>query len=158
YDSWYAMLNATIGKEYKTDSVTISPELSINYVHIDQEGYTEHGSAAPLKVNSADRDSLILSIGGKANFHIQNTASLTAHLEVGVETLDDTTDISSTFAGNSGPSFTTQRSDQGGAIVTTGIGVNFMQDQPLNISINYDATIRDQYDDQAISATLRYKW
>src|SRR5205085_506458 len=89
YGSWYGMLNATIGKEYKTDGVTISPEISINYVHIDQEGYTEHGSGAPLKVDSAQRDSLIVSIGGKANFHIENTASLTAHLEVGVETLDD---------------------------------------------------------------------
>jgi outer membrane autotransporter protein len=152
YDSWYGMLNATIGKTYASDGITVSPELSVTYVYIDQEGYTEHGSNAPLKVDGQNQDSLVFSLGGKATMGV-----LTAHLEVGFETLNDQTDISSTFVGG-GPSFTTDGTDQGNVIVTTGLGLNLMQDQPLNISINYDAAIRDQYNDQEISATFRYKW
>ena len=122
------------------------------YAYIDQDGYTEHGSGAPLKVEGQDKDSLIFSIGGKATMGI-----LTAHLEVGVEALDDQTEITSTFV-SGGPSFTTEGSDQGDVIVTTGLGLNLMQEEPLNVSINYDAAIRDQYNDQELSATLRYKW
>ena len=107
---------------------------------------------AALKVDDAEKDSLIFSIGGKLNMNM-----LTAHLELGYETLDNTTDLNSSFVGTT-PSFKTDGIDQGRTIVTTGIGLNFMQDQPLNMSVNYDATIRDDYNDQGISATLRYKW
>jgi len=159
YDSWYTLLNATIGKDYEAGrELMLSPELSINYVHIDQEGYTEHGSLAPLKVDGVSEDSLIFSVGTKLNFRIEETTSVTAHIEVGYETLADGTDLQSTFVGGAGSSFTTNGADQNGAVVTTGIGLNLMEGEQLNISINYDATIRNDYTDQGVSATLRYKW
>jgi outer membrane autotransporter protein len=159
YDSWYTLLNVTVGKQYDiSEDVMLSPEFSINYVYIDQDGYTEHGSSANLKVDDANEDSLIFSVGGKLNFRVEETKSITAHLDIGYEALSGTTDLTSTFVGGSGPAFTTDGADNGRMILTTGLGLNLMEGERLNMSINYDATMRDQYTDQGVSATVRYKW
>jgi outer membrane autotransporter protein len=158
YDSWYSLLNATVGKQFEINKeLTLTPELSINYIHIDEESYTEHGSPAALHVDGRNEDSLIFSIGSKLNFRIEDDSTLTAHLELGYETLNDHAQLSSTFVGG-GPAFNVNGAEPGRLLLTTGFGVNLMETQQMNMSINYEATIRDQYTDQSLSTTIRYKW
>ena len=118
----------------------------------------ETGSPAALRVDDISEDSLIVGIGTKLNFRIEETTSITAHIKVGYEALADGTDLSSTFVGGAGSSFNTDGVDQDGAVIATGFGLNLMEGEQLNISINYDATIRSDYVDQGVSAKLRYKW
>jgi outer membrane autotransporter protein len=158
YDAWYALLNATVAKKYEIgEDVTLIPTLSINYVYIDEQGYTENGSPAALKVDGRTDDSLIFTVGSKLNFRVEDDSSVTAHLELGYDALGGHSQLSSTFVGG-GPTFTTEGTEPGKWVLTTGFGINLMETQQLNMSINYDATLREQYNDQSVSATIRYKW
>lgn len=157
YDSWYTLLNVAIGKEYKArENVTLAPEFSINYVYMDQESYKEDGILG-LNVDGESADSLIFAVGSKLNFRVEEAKSITAHLEIGYDALSDGVDLSSRFVGG-GPSFKTNGADPGDAVVTGGFGLNLMEGRSMNISINYDATWRDEYSDQGVSATVRYEW
>jgi outer membrane autotransporter protein len=149
YDSWYTLINATVGWDVL--------HAGINYVYMDQDSYTERGSPAALRVKGQNADSLIFSIGSKGSFKVDEQTAITAHLELGYDALSDGIDLSSTFVGG-GPAFKTQGADPGSFVANGGIGLQVFQGERTEMSVNYDATWRDNYSDQSLSATLRYKW
>jgi outer membrane autotransporter protein len=158
YDSWYTLLNAVFGKELSIgENLALIPELSINYVYMNQENYSEHGSPAALEVDSQDADSLVFAVGSKLHFRVEESKSIIAKLELGYDALSDGVDLSSTFVGG-GQKFKTSGSNPDRIIVRGGFGLNLMEAEEINISINYDTTWRDQYTDQSVSATLHCKW
>lgn len=158
YNSWYTLLNVAVGKEYvASEQLTLTPEFSINYTYMDQDSYSEHGSLVDLNVDGESADSLIFSLGTKLNFHVDESTSMTGHFELGYDALADGVDLTSTFV-NGGPAFTTDGAKPGRTVVTAGFGLNLMESQQLNMSVNYDTTWRENYSDQGLSATVRYKW
>jgi outer membrane autotransporter protein len=158
YDSWYTLLNIAVGKKYDiSKTLILTPEFSINYVYLDEDGYTEHGSPAALRVSDRNEDSLIFMASSQIKFKIEQNTSLIAHLGLGYDALASQAKISSTFVGG-GPTFRTPGQHAGSTLLTVGFGLNMREDQALNMSVNYDATIREQYVDQGISATVRYRW
>ena len=66
--SFYAGIQGTI-VGYQNDWVTLSPELGLSYIYYKQESLTESGDPnLSLKVDSADAQSIIASIGVNARF------------------------------------------------------------------------------------------
>jgi outer membrane autotransporter protein len=141
--------------------MSITPQIGFNYLYLTEEGYKEKGSLSPLHIRTRHEDSLVISAGSQVNYQFGNQTNtikeLTAHAEMGYDFLSNQTEVAASFEGG-GPVFKTQGTKPGAVIIKAGVGMNFMDMGPWDLSVNYDATSRAKFLSQQMSATLKYRW
>jgi outer membrane autotransporter protein len=159
YNSWYSNLNLEMGKAIELSPVfNITPLLGLNYIYVSEEGYTEKNTGVKLK--SRNDDSLVLGVGVNAAYAIPSSEEswqkkITGHLNVGYDLLSTASDIKGSV---NGTPFNSNGAASGKVEVKAGVGMNFSQQGPWSVSINYDTTGREKFLEQQVSATIRYKW
>jgi outer membrane autotransporter protein len=128
---------------------TLVPVASLQYSHLDQDGYTEHSNlGTALAVDKARTDSVRSGLGAKMLFDVSEPDTRMA-VELRAIWLHEfgntSTDTTARFAAG-GSSFTTSGAQIGRDSADLGVGMRFNSaNGRQQILISYDAEIRDQY-------------
>jgi outer membrane autotransporter protein len=161
YDSWYGNVDMELGKVFNySDNLSITPSIGVNYLYMKEDAYSEDTvSPLALTVKGHSDDSLIMRVGVKAAYRLEDEdgtkRELTGHVSVGYDALADQDKIDASIGG---VDVTALGEKSKKVVIKAGVGMNFMSQGPWSASVNYDAASREQYVDQQVSATVRYKW
>ena len=159
HGGWYAQLEVKAGRHFRqNERLTFTPTLKANYIHVDEEGYTETGAGAlNLQVDKSDSDALFLGIGGEVDYQpvANNPLFLNAHLGVAYDVLSEQNVTTATLSGG-GSRFTTKGLDADPLVIQGGVGVRMVQDNGLTLDLNYDIETKEDYLSQVVSANLKY--
>ena len=90
-------------------------------------------------------------------YDVDDQNRITAHVGMGYEMLSDSTIISSSFIG-SGSVFKTEGSDRDPENYRFGVGYELNASDSLELRVNYDYEAAEEYDNQILSATVRWMW
>lgn len=158
YDSYSAHAGVGLGHTLRfTDTMTFVPSVRADYTWIGDESYHEKGAGAlNLDVDSRDAQELVLSLDGKLNYNLGSNTVLSANLGVGYDVLNESTSISSTYAGSPTAAFTTRGVDPSPWLGRAGLGLTHTLDNGTEVSVNYDAESRSDYLNQGASVKLRW--
>jgi outer membrane autotransporter protein len=157
YNSLVATAGVGLGRTFKlNESTDFTPSVRTDYTWIKDEGYTEKGSSANLKVDSRSTDELILGLDGKLSHEFMPGTSVTANLGVGYDALNSQSSITASFAGAPGAGFTTHGLEPSPWLQRAGLGLTTNSDNGVEISLRYDAEHRESFLNQTASVKLRW--
>ncbi len=136
-----------------TTSIGFTPQARLDWVGLDQDGYTETGaSGLALNVGSQSLDRLRASLGGQFDWSLDAGTSPFIRAFWNCDIDDDASTQEANFIGG-GSSFT----DPGQAIedssYTVGVGINF-RGENLSGALAYDMSDGDLYDADIFHARL----
>jgi outer membrane autotransporter protein len=157
YSSLVATAGVGLGRTYKlNESTDFTPSVRTDYTWIKDEGYSEKGSSANLKVDSRSTDQLILGLDGMLSHEFVPGTKVTANLGVGYDALNSQSSITSSFAGAPGTGFTTRGLEPSPWLQRAGLGLSTNTDNAVEISLRYDAEHRESFLNQTASVNLRW--
>ncbi|QLC72446.1 autotransporter domain-containing protein [Pseudomonas sp. LPB0260] len=157
YSSLVATAGVGLGRTYAlSESTDFTPSVRADYTWIKDEGYTEKGSSANLKVDSRSTDELILGLDGKLSHEFMPGMRVSANLGVGYDALNSQSSITASFAGEPGAAFTTRGLEPSPWLQRAGLGLTSNTDNGMEISLRYDAEHRESFLNQTASLKLRW--
>lgn len=141
-------------------NTVVTPNVSLAYSRLNQDGYTESGAgAANLTVDSQQTDSVRSGLGVKVS-HAYKSGTMRLVPEVRAtwfhEYAAKELETTSAFAVDAGSAFTTTGAAPTRDSLALGIGVNLMDADQLTVSANYDAELKEHYLGHA--GTLQVRW
>ena len=156
YTSWHTMLDGELEHRYRlNEKTTLASTLRAQYSYVSVEDYTETGAGAiNLHMDKNNEDSLILSMGGKLGYALNDRMKLTGHLGAGYDLMASQASVTSTFTGG-GPAFVTQGLDPSPLVLTGGIGLEILNANGITVTAKYDVDGREDYLNQ--TATINFR-
>ena len=156
YDSVIATVGASLGHTLQlSDSTRLLPALRLDFNHIRDEAYREHGASglAPLLLNVEQRRSnqLIAGLDGTLAHAFTPSTALKLNLGVGYDLINDDGAVKAAFAGAPDQTFTTTGEKASPWLWRSGAGIATTFSNGAELSVNYDAQTRSDYTDQAAS-------
>ncbi len=158
YDSWDLSLYAGLGYDFQVAGFTITPTISMQWVHYEQESFTESGAGpANLDVDSWDTDSLQHMLAVKVS-RIYRTDEMSIVPEIylgwGHEYLEDDK-IQSKFVGQTTPFAFESDSDDEDSLLF-GAGVSFLLENHTSLFVRWDGSCSSEDVSHTVSAGLRW--
>jgi outer membrane autotransporter protein len=149
-----------IGYDFKKGGLTFGPTATFNYTYVGLNGFTEHGSLAPLNVHGSDGESLRSAFGFKASYDwrvggilIKPELRAAWQHEYG----DATYSLDSNFAGGSGNTFTVSGPKTGRDSALLGAGFAIQCSERCSTYVYYDGELgRTNYQSTAVSGGFRF--
>ena len=142
--------------------VDVTPSVSLSYVHLKEDGYTESGSSANLIVDDRETDSLEASLGIKLSKDIDyRSHNFVPEFSVAWsrELMDENTQSTARFAGSpASGSFTTLGNDTKEDRFRVGTGLTYEHDEQSSGFVRYQFSTNEDMDDHVLVAGFRYKW
>jgi outer membrane autotransporter protein len=150
-----------IGYDVKLGRVTLTPMASLLYTVVAIDGFDEHGSLAPLHIESQSEDSLRSRVGLRAAYTARVgaarvTPSVSAQWQH--EYLDTALPLDARFANGAGGVFTVHGPEAGrdSALLTAAINVAWSR---YSCHLAYQADLgRTNYESQTVLAGFRVSW
>jgi outer membrane autotransporter protein len=137
------------GLPMKFGTNTLIPVASLQYSHLDQDGYTENSNlGTALAIDKSRTDSLRSGLGAKVLFDMSepDTRMAVELRAIWLHELGNTSQDSTARFAAGGSSFTTSGVDVGRDAANLGIGMRFgSKNGRQQVMVSYDAEIRDQY-------------
>ncbi|MBA1244533.1 autotransporter domain-containing protein [Pseudomonas japonica] len=162
YDSLFATVGASLGHAYRLSEATrFVPSARLDYNYIRDEGYREQGSSsiAPLllSVEGRETDQLIAGLDGRLEHEFSPGGSrLQLNLGVGVDLINDANGVTASFAGAPGQRFETRGSEASPWLVRGGLSlVTPLTASGAELTVNYSAQSRSDYDDSATTVAVK---
>jgi outer membrane autotransporter protein len=157
YNSLVATAGVGLARTFTlSESTDFTPSVRTDYTWIKDEGYTEKGSSANLKVDSRSTDQLILGVDGKLSHEFMPGMMVSANLGVGYDALNSQSSITASFAGEPGAGFTTRGLEPSPWLQRAGLGLTTNTDNGMEVSLRYDAEHRESFLNQTASVKLRW--
>jgi outer membrane autotransporter protein len=154
-------LNALFGTGYdfKAGSLTFGPTATFNYTYVGLNGFTEHGSLAPLDIHGGSGESLRSAFGFKASFDwkaggilIRPELRAAWQHEFG----DASYSLASNFADGEGGAFTSSGPQLGRDSVLLGAGFAIQCSERCSTYFYYDGELgRKNYQSNAVTGGIR---
>jgi outer membrane autotransporter protein len=148
------------GYNWKMGGFSIGPTGVFQYVHINTDGFTEHGSVAPLSLNSQSADSLTTSFGMKASYDwkLSNGVVIRPELraawrhEFGDRSFEET----AALASDSSTNFTVQGPQIGRDSLLIGAGFSIQWSERVSTYLYYDGELgRENYSSHNVTGGIR---
>ncbi|WP_225775286.1 autotransporter outer membrane beta-barrel domain-containing protein [Pseudomonas sp. Marseille-Q5115] len=162
YNSLFATVGASLGHAYRLSEATrFVPSARLDYNHIRDQGYREQGSSsiAPLllSVDGRQTDQLIAGLDGRLEHEFSPGGSrLQVNLGVGVDLINDANGVTASFAGAPGQRFETRGSEASPWLVRGGLSlVTPLTANGAELTVNYSAQSRSDYDDSAATVAVK---
>jgi outer membrane autotransporter protein len=148
------------GYDWKTGNLTVGPIASYQYTYVDFDGFTEHGSLAPLTFGDQSAESNRTALGAKASYDwhvghvlVRPEVRATWQHEFG----DRDYSIVSSFANGAGNSFTVTGPAIGRDSLLLGAGVAVLFNDRVSMYAYYDGELaRTNYSSNNVTAGLRF--
>ena len=160
YDSKIFGLSLGYGYDINiNDTFTLTPYAKADYSYVKNDGYTESGdSNLRLKVDSSDYNSLFMQAGLKGELKASNMVKLFAKAGIGVDTLDDKSDVNAAFVGANKYKFNIKADNKGNVAGLVNLGLAYTPTQNFEINAVYGGEFRDKYNSQIFNLGLNYKF
>jgi outer membrane autotransporter protein len=147
------------GYDWKIGGLQIGPTATFNYTLTGMEGFTEHGSLAPLNIGSRNAESIRSAFGLKASYDWQ-LGGVVIRPEVRAawqhEYGDKSYDISASFAGGAGDGFLVNGPEVGRDSLLLGAGFAIQLSETCTTYFYYDGELgREDYDRHSVSGGVR---
>ena len=148
------------GYDWKRGGLTIGPLASFQYTYVGFDGFTEHGSLAPLSFSDQNAESTRTALGAKASYdwhvgHVVVKPELRAAWQH--EFGDTDYSIVSRFANGAGNSFTVNGPAIGRDSLLIGAGAAVLFNDRVSVYAYYDGELaRTNYSSNNVSAGLRF--
>ncbi|MCP5404622.1 MAG: autotransporter domain-containing protein [Pseudomonadaceae bacterium] len=160
FDGMQYGLKGEVGRDYVYDMWTFTPMVGAQYTHVDIDGYTETGAGgANLVVGDISLDALDLSVGAEAalNLPMENGGTVRPYASAKYiyRAGDDTVDTNARFVGG-GAAFTTRGVKADRSSLNLGTGLTVASAGGMDVTLNYDADIRDSLVGHA--GALKFRW
>lgn len=148
------------GYSFALGTWSVGPIASLQYVHLDEEGFAEHGAVSlNLRVDGHSTEALVADLGLRAATSLKMSwGKLTPELRAGLSYdfgIDDRI-VSAGFEGVPGTSFTIEGQDAssrlGGVI---GCGLTLAARGDISTSLQYTGEFRDGYQSHGVMGMLR---
>jgi outer membrane autotransporter protein len=156
-----AELNVLVGTGYDftIGALRIGPTATFNYTRVGIDGYTEHGSLAPLDIQSRTAESIRSTFGIKASYDwkvgnvlIRPELRAAWQHEYG----DTSYGLDASFASGAGNSFETYGPEVGRDAFLLGAGFAIQCSERCSTYLYYDGSFgRERYDSQSVSGGVR---
>jgi len=158
YDSVSAVLSASLSREYGIDEkTTITPQLKTVYQYQKSDAYEESGAGAlNLSVASANSDRLIIGAAAEVERQLNRSWELQARAGVNYDLLNSSDSVTSSYAADPTLSFSTQGITPSAVSIEAGLGLNYQASDNLSLKLAYDAEASSGYDNQSLSAKLKW--
>lgn len=139
YEGWTGHAGLGVSRRFEVaPGLTLSPLARIDYAQVDADGYQESGAGAlDLSVGHQTYRELLLTGGVKASYQLGDSLRLSAHGEVGYNTLDNQVQITAAFAGG-GTAFVTTGPDLSPWLYTAGVSLSGLNTERLDLALSYD--------------------
>lgn len=146
------------GYDFKAGGLTFGPIVNFQYTYVDLDGFTEHGSLAPLKYDEQSNDSIRLTVGLKASYDwklmgrtVRPSVRVAWQHEFG-----DTAPAVTAALGTGGSQFTVYGPNIGEDAVLVGAGFSVEISETASAFLYYDGEFgRSNYQLNAISGGVR---
>jgi outer membrane autotransporter protein len=147
------------GGDYHFGCLLIGTWSSLQYTNIHIDGFTEHGSLAPLLIEDQSEDSFRATTGLRLAYDA-HIGRMIIRPEVRAayqhEYGDDAYPIDARFASGAGDVFTVHGPKIGRDAALVGAGINVQWNSRFSTYVYYDGVLgRDNYDNNAVSGGLR---
>lgn len=140
----------------------LEPFLELQYIHLDEDGFTESGAGdVNLEVDNDKTESLVSEAGIRAAYTVQQkTGKLITDMGVAwVHDFDiDNRVITASYAGAPSTAFSVKGRDIDTNGVALDLGLAFRNKQHLTTSIRLGAVIQDNYTDTGVMGQVRYEF
>lgn len=157
YSSLVATAGIGLARTFElSEQTAFIPSIRTDYTWIKDEGYTEKGSSANLKVDSQSTDQMIVGLDGKLSHAILPSTTVSANLGVGYDVLNSQSSITSAFAAEAGTSFRTRGLDSSPWSQRGGLGLTHETGEGAEVSLRYDVDHREGFLNQTASVKLRW--
>lgn len=157
YDGTQFVARAEVGHMFVAGQWDITPNAGLRYNLVDIDGYTETGPL-PISVGSRTVES-IRAVGG---VNLRYTMALDGGSklipEFGVKLLGELGDPDEAISGNvvGGGAFTTQTTPRDDVSYGIGGGLTYEASDRLSLRVTYDGEFQSDYDEQSLSAAIRF--
>lgn len=143
------------------DRLQLTPMLSAQYTHLDEEKYRERGADnAGLIIDSDTNEAFVVGAALEAayTFTSASQVSWVPSITLGVykDLIGDEVEQQSSFIGLPSASFSTRGADVATTSYLAGIGLEVFGQNNLSVTLSYDYLSKDDYRGRSASATLRY--
>lgn len=158
YDSYSAHAGVGLGHSmHLSEALTFQPSVRADYTWIGDDAYSEKGAGAlDLNVDRRDAEALVFSTDGKLSYALGDNTALSANLGVGYDVINESTSITSAYAGEPGAAFATRGIDPSPWVGHAGVGLTHNLATGTEVSLRYDAESRSDFLNQG--ASLRVRW
>ena len=150
---------AATGYDWKTGGLTFGPTVNFQYTYMNMNGFTEHGSLAPLRLATNHGESLRTAVGGKAayDWHVGGvTVRPEARAAWQHECGDSTYGITSRLTSGAGGNFTVASPEVGRDSLLVGAGVAVLWNERTSTYVYYDGDlVRKNYSSHNVSGGVR---
>lgn len=157
YSSLVATAGIGLARTFElNEQTTFTPSVRTDYTWIKDEGYTEKGSSANLKIDSQSSDQMIVGLDGKLSHEFMPGTSIAGNLGLGYDILNNQSSITSAFAAEPGIGFKTKGLDSSPWSQRGGLGLIHATEQGAEVSLRYDLEHSDGFLNQTASVKLRW--
>jgi uncharacterized protein with beta-barrel porin domain len=155
YDGRQYLGALELGTPFHSGATTITPVVSVNHTHLNQDGFKESSSAGMMaqSVAAQETESLQSGLGLKAGIKVSPTALLEGRAIWFHEFEDNQQQVTAAFA--STPSFTTAGPGVGSDTANLGVGLLAFTGLGTTFQMNYDALLRQDFIGHTGSAKLK---
>lgn len=150
YDAWQYLAHLDAGMPFKIPYGTVTPVLGFSYSHLNQDGYSEQGTAA-LNLAGVDTDSFRSSLGARMQIPLFGGSNIKTALQLhGIwnhEFLNANQSLTANFVAG-GPTFAVNTASPSRDSGDIGLGLkisgSYKEFRP-SLQATYNAGVRDQY-------------
>jgi outer membrane autotransporter protein len=159
-DQYMLSINAGMPIQVESNSY-FTPTVGLSYTHVANQDYTETGAGAlNLRVNPEDIDIAKLHLGGRYHATIASkggTFTPEVRAKVLYDLAGDDGSSTNTFTGG-GAAFDVKGLDVVEFATAVGAGLAYTPsfDEGVNLSLNYDAEIKENFTGHSANFTLKY--
>jgi len=160
YDADQYGIKGTVGRTLQYRNLELSPYVSLLYVRLDTDGYTETGAGAANLIVNAETTNVLQSTVGVSISKEMATRKGTrfipeAHIAWLHEFLNEGQVNTSTFTGGGG-SFTTEGFDPADNSLNIGASVDIYKTEHLDFRAAYDFEVKEDFTGHSGQLILRY--
>lgn len=161
YQGWQYGAKIAGGYNIGSGPLVFTPMMSLQYSHLDLDGYTETGAdSLNLIVNSENFDQVRSSLGARMAHNLKSGVGgikLELHAAWLYDLVTDKQEFTSAYSGG-GAAFKTEGAEPARHGANIGASITLHSTGNVSLSANYDAEIKDRYISHNGMFTARYSY
>jgi outer membrane autotransporter protein len=150
------------GYNFELNSLILQPFASLQYISLDEEGFTEKGAGSINQIiGDRDTESLVSELGLRmASVFKRDTMSVIPEVSAAWNYDFDIDDrvITTAFAGSPNDSFSIRGQDVEKHGLTVGAGLTLVGNGGFSASLMYDGEFREKYQSHGVIGDIRFEF
>ncbi len=160
HDAWDVAFHSALRFDFARGSFRFGPVTRMQFVHLDEDGYTESGGGgAALRIGSRETQSLTSTLGGHLSWAPpgrETDFQIEAELGWVHEYLDDAETLGARFASDPASGFRIRLPEADRNAVRASLGASLAVREDLEIQLGWEGTVARHSEEHTGSVRLEY--